>query len=53
MAVQEAEEAEMEDMMEKMSTYKPFKTRKQIRFEKYGIDEDEEDILQVTVFTQA
>ena len=27
------------------STYKPFKTRKQIRKEKYGVDEDADEIL--------
>jgi len=45
LAIQEAEEAEMEAQFEQMSTYKPFKTRKQIRKEKYGVDEDADEIL--------
>ena len=45
MVLQEAEEREMEDMMEQMSTYKPFKTRKQIRWEKFGVDEDADEEL--------
>jgi hypothetical protein len=41
--VQKAQEAEMEAEMEKAFTnHKPFKTAKQIRAEKYGVDEDEE-----------
>ena len=41
--MQKAQEAEMEAEMEKAFTnHKPFKTAKQIRAEKYGVDEDEE-----------
>ena len=41
--VQKAQEAEMEAREEEeLLTHKPFKTAKQIRAEKYGVDEDEE-----------
>jgi len=41
--VQKAQEAEMEaEMEEAFANHKPFKTAKQIRAEKYGVDEDEE-----------
>lgn len=41
--VQKAQEAEMEaEMEEALANHKPFKTAKQIRAEKYGVDEDEE-----------
>ena len=49
LALQEAEEREMEDMMEQMSTYKPFKTRKQIRWEKFGVDEDADEELMARI----
>ena len=49
LALQEAEEREMEDMMEQMSSYKPFKTRKQIRWEKFGVDEDEDEELMARI----
>ena len=32
-------------VLNRLSTYKPFKTRKQIRKEKYGVDEDADEIL--------
>lgn len=48
--VQKAQEAEMEAEMEKAFTnHKPFKTAKQIRAEKYGVDEDEEEILNAKI----
>ena len=49
LALQEAEEREMEDMMEQMSTYKPFKTRKQLRWEKFGVDEDADEELMARI----
>ena len=35
--------------MEQMSTYKPFKTRKQIRWEKFGVDEDADKELMARI----
>ena len=35
----------MEDLVEELVPHQDFKTRKQIRYEKYGIDEDEDAIL--------
>lgn len=35
--------------MEQMSTYKPFKTRKQIRWEKFGVDEDADEELMARI----
>jgi len=36
----------MENMIEEMAPHQKFKTRKEIRKEKFGIDEDEDEILQ-------
>ncbi|CBY11660.1 unnamed protein product [Oikopleura dioica] len=48
--VQKAQEAEMEaEMEEAFANHKPFKTAKQIRAEKYGVDEDEEEILNAKI----
>ena len=43
--VQKSQEKEMEDLVEELVPHQDFKTRKQIRYEKYGIDEDEDAIL--------
>ena len=44
-SVQKAQEKEIDEMIDEIAPHQEFKTRKQIRYEKYGIDEDEDAIL--------